>query len=382
MLKKIKLKNRGVKISSGNEACAEGALAAGCKFFAGYPITPATEVLETLSKRMLEEDGILVQMEDELSSICSIIGARWGGSKAMTATSGPGFSLMQEGLGYAIVSETPIVILNVQRGGPSTGQPTASGQGDIYQAKYGSHGDYELIALVPSSIQEAFDFTIKAFNLAEEFRVPVIILSDEIIGHMREKLVIPEFVEIFDEKFEGKCDYYFKPDENKIPPRISFFEGHNVLVDGQLHDERGIRAGHIPKKSKEAVERFNEKILFNIDKIIDIKQFDANDAEILLITYGSVFRSALQAVKLARQENIKAGLIKVNTVWPFPEEEIKKVCKKAKKVIVAEMNVGKYVREVERVIGQNKVIFIPSLGGVLHRPTDLLKIIKEVNNDE
>ena len=242
-----KVSNSGPKLMQGNEACAAGALAAGCRFMAGYPITPATEIPEYLSDKMFAAGGVFMQMEDELASINAVIGASWGGARAMTATSGPGFTLMQEGIGYAIVSETPLVIVNVMRGGPATGQPTCTAQDAVMQARYGGHGDYEIIALTPSSVQETFDFTVRAFNLADKYRVPVFVLSDETVGHTREKLVIPDEVEIFDEKFEGRCTAYFQPDEHKIPPRIRCFEGHNVLVDGQLHDERGIRAGTDPK---------------------------------------------------------------------------------------------------------------------------------------
>lgn len=377
-MKQKKLKNPGITIMQGNVACAEGALAAGCMFFAGYPITPASEVPEVMASRIFEEGGDFVQMEDELGSICAIIGARWGGAKSMTATSGPGFSLMMEGLGYGIVTETPTVILNVQRGGPSTGQPTASAQADIYQARYGSHGDYEIIALCPSSVQEVFDFTVKAFNLSEKYRLPVIVLTDEIIGHMREKVVIPESVEIFDEKFQGVCKECFKPDENKVPPRISFFEGHNVAVDGQLHDDRGMRAGHIPEISAAAIRRYNDKILDNIEDITDVEEFFMEDAEYVFIAFGSVARPTLKAAKLAREQGIKAGFLKVNTIWPFPEKEIKEICKKAKKVIVPEMNVGRYSREIERVTEQEKVISLPSLGGVLHNPALILNKLIEV----
>ena len=238
-----KLDDSGHKLMQGNEACAVAALAADCRFMAGYPITPATEIPEYLSSKMFEAGGVFMQMEDELASINAVIGASWGGARAMTATSGPGFTLMLEAIGYAAATETPLVVINVMRGGPATGQPTCTAQDAVMQARYGGHGDYEIIALTPSSVQEAFDFTLRAFNLADKYRVPVFVLSDETVGHTREKLVIPETVEIFDDKYEGICHEYFKPDEKGIPPRIRFFEGHNVLVDGQLHDERGVRQG-------------------------------------------------------------------------------------------------------------------------------------------
>ena len=373
-----KVSNSGPKLMQGNEACAVGALAAGCRFMAGYPITPATEIPEYLSDKMFAAGGVFMQMEDELASINAVIGASWGGARAMTATSGPGFTLMQEGIGYAIVSETPLVIVNVMRGGPATGQPTCTAQDAVMQARYGGHGDYEIIALTPSSVQETFDFTVRAFNLADKYRVPVFVLSDETVGHTREKLVIPEEVEIFDEKFEGKCTAYFQPDEHKIPPRIRCFEGHNVLVDGQLHDERGIRAGTDPKVCAAAIHRYCDKILDNIDDITSVEGFFLDDAETVVVAYGSVSRSALSAVRRARDEQHKVGLLKLNTIWPVPEKEIRAACANAKRVIVAEMNVGDYAREVQRVVGYDKVETFSSIGGVFPAPTAIYNQIVEV----
>lgn len=377
-MKRKTLKNSGLNLLQGNVACAIGALAADCKFFAGYPITPASEIPEYLSSAICQENGSYVQMEDELGSICAAIGARWGGTRSMTATSGPGFSLMQEAIGYAIVTETPVVIANIMRGGPSTGQPTSSAQQDVMQSKYGSHGDYELIVLCPSSVQEMFDFTVRAFNLADQFRVPVILLGDEILGHMREKVVIPEQVELFDDHYEGICRSYYRPDENLIPPHISFYEGHSVLLDGQLHDERGIRAGHLPDVSAAAVKRYCDKIIKNSDIITDVQQFHTEDMEIAVVAYGTVARSALSAVNQAREKGIHAGLLKINTLWPLPEKEIEAFCKNAKVVLVPEMNIGRYSREVERVAGREKVISMPSLGGVLHSPQIILDKMMEV----
>ena len=373
-----KVSNSGPKLMQGNEACAAGALAAGCRFMAGYPITPATEIPEYLSDKMFAAGGVFMQMEDELASINAVIGASWGGARAMTATSGPGFTLMQEGIGYAIVSETPLVIVNVMRGGPATGQPTCTAQDAVMQARYGGHGDYEIIALTPSSVQETFDFTVRAFNLADKYRVPVFVLSDETVGHTREKLVIPDEVEIFDEKFEGKCTAYFQPDEHKIPPRIRCFEGHNVLGDGQLHDERGIRAGTDPKVCAAAIHRYCDKILDNIDDITSVEGFFLDDAETVVVAYGSVSRSALSAVRRARDEQHKVGLLKLNTIWPVPEKEIRAACANAKRVIVAEMNVGDYAREVQRVVGYDKVETFSSIGGVFPAPTAIYNQIVEV----
>ena len=251
-------------------------------------------------------------------------------------------------------------------------------QDAVMQARYGGHGDYEIIALTPSSVQETFDFTVRAFNLADKYRVPVFVLSDETVGHTREKLVIPDEVEIFDEKFEGKCTAYFQPDEHKIPPRIRCFEGHNVLVDGQLHDERGIRAGTDPKVCAAAIHRYCDKILDNIDDITSVEGFFLDDAETVVVAYGSVSRSALSAVRRARDEQHKVGLLKLNTIWPVPEKEIRAACANAKRVIVAEMNVGDYAREVQRVVGYDKVETFSSIGGVFPAPTAIYNQIVEV----
>lgn len=375
-MKTKKVSRCGTKIMQGNIACAEGALAAGCRFFAGYPITPASEIAEHFSGAILKDGGTYVQMEDELGSLCAVIGASWGGVRSMTATSGPGFSLMMESLGYAIVNETPLVIVDVMRGGPSTGQPTSSSQQDVMQAKYGTHGDYELIALTPSSVQEMFDFTVRAFNLADKYRVPVIILADEVVGHMREKITIPEEIELFDEKYQGITRTYFKPDKDLIPPRIRFFEGHSVLVDGQLHDERSIRAGHIPEISAAAVQRYCNKILKNIDDITDVESYCQNDMEIGVIAYGSVSRSALSAVKLLREQGIKAGMLKINSVWPFPEKQVADFSSRCSKIYVPEMNIGRYCREIARAAGNSKVVSIPSLGGILHTPDVICDVVK------
>ena len=377
-MKQKRLKNSGVAIYQGNVACAEGALAAGCRYFAGYPITPASEIPEYLSSRLPEEGGSCLQMEDELASVCSAIGASWGGVRSMTATSGPGFSLMQEAIGYAVVSETPIVIVDVMRGGPSTGQPTSSAQQDMYQSRYGSHGDYEIIALCPSSVQEMFDFTVRAFNLAEEYRTPVILLADEVVGHMREKITIPDEVSLFDESFEGICEACFRPDERLIPPRVRFFEGHNVLIDGQLHDERGIRAGHLPDVSAAAVTRYCKKITDNIDAITICESFMQEDMDIAFVAYGSVSRSALAAARQLRAKGIKAGLLKLNTIWPFPDKKVLEFCRGAKLVIVPEMNIGQIVREVARVAGNEKTRGLPLLGGTLHSPAMIMRFVEEV----
>ena len=385
-------------VLQGNEACAKGAIYAGCRFFAGYPITPSTEIIEMMSSEMLEAGGAFIQMEDEIASACAIVGARWGGKKAMTATSGPGYTLMQEAIGYAAVTETPVVIVNVQRGGPSTGQPTLSSQQDIYQARYGSHGDYEIIVLAPSSVQEMYDFTVRAFELSERFRTPVILLADEVVGHMREKIT----VESGTKRIPGGKKSYV------VSPQSDFFQGEHTLVEGQLHDEGGRRIGHIPQESGEFIDKINRKIRDNVHFITDIDSWFMEDADVAIVAYGSVARPAQNAIKLARgikddrfssrfrivknlikrgvpttidkdYRNLKVGLIKINTVWPFPEDKLKQLTRNVDLVIVPEMNVGKYCREVERALKDKKVVSMPKTGGDIHTPRELLdEILKEV----
>ncbi|NLT47464.1 MAG: 2-oxoacid:acceptor oxidoreductase subunit alpha [Clostridiales bacterium] len=389
-------------ILQGNEACAKAAVYAGCRFFAGYPITPSTEIIENLSAEMVNVGGSFIQMEDEIASACAIVGARWGGKKAMTATSGPGFTLMQETIGFAAVTETPVVIVNVQRGGPSTGQPTMSSQQDIYQVKYGSHGDYEIIALTPSSVQEMYDFTIRAFELSEKFRTPVILLADEVVGHMREKITIYDG----ERKIRGGHRNYV------VSPQEDFYTGGNCLVEGQLHDEEGKRIGHLAEKSGEFIRSISGKILNHIDEIQDVESYFMDNADIAILAYGSVSRPALNAVKLAKgiklsadekegklrflkrilrrkytgenpYSHLNVGLIKVNAVWPFPEKEIQRLAAKCRYVFVPEMNAGKYYKEIERCLWGSTVISLPKIGGEIHSPAELMEsIANEVKDDE
>lgn len=389
-------------ILQGNEACAKAAIYAGCRFFAGYPITPSTEIIEQLSSEMAYAGGTFIQMEDEIASACAIVGARWGGVKSMTATSGPGFTLMQETIGFAAVTETPAVIVNVQRGGPSTGQPTMSSQQDVYQVKYGSHGDYEIIALCPSSVQEMYDYTIRAFELSEKYRTPVVLLSDEIVGHMREKISIYEG----ERKIRGGYRNYV------VSPQYDFFTGNHALVEGQLHDEEGKRIGHLATKSGAFIKSINLKISNHGEEISDVEAFFMEDAEIAILAYGSVSRSALNAVKSAKgiqleteqkegkltfvkglfnkkkrrdgnpYGNLNIGLIKINTIWPFPEKEVRRLACKCRYVFVPEMNMGKYYKEVDRCLKNCKVISLPKLGGEIHSPSELLALITgEVANE-
>lgn len=375
----------GTYFMDGDTASAEGAISADCKFFAGYPITPATEIAERIARRFPRVGGVFVQMEDEIASMAAIIGASWGGARAMTATSGPGFSLMMENYGLAIMTETPCVIVNIMRAGPSTGLPTMVAQGDVMQARWGSHGHYEAIAYTPSSPQEMFDYTVKAFNTAEKFRMPVIVLGDEIVGHMTEKVVIPPKKEI--EVFYRRKPHVppedfkpFKPKRDLVPAMTDAGESYHLHVTGLTHDERGYPV-MTADAQKKLVKRLVNKVKNNVDEIIDVRGVEMEDAEIVVVAYGSPARSALRAVRNARKSGIKAGLLKLNTVWPFPEELIDNLAKDIKTFIVPEINYGQISLEVERCAhGNADVILLPKAGGSLHKPQSILRTIKEVSN--
>lgn len=371
----------GEHFMQGDYACAEGAIAAGCRFFGGYPITPATEISERMARRMPEVGGVYIQMEDELGSMAAVIGASYAGVKSMTATSGPGFSLMQENIGLAAMTETPCVIVNVMRGGPSTGQPTKPGQQDVMQAKWGSHGDYEIIALAPSSVQEMFDLTIEAFNLSEAYRNPVIVLADEIVGHMWERVVIPEKSEIKvvnRKKPRKPPEKYapFAPEEDLVPPMACFGEGYRFYATGLTHDE----TGHPQTDSAEAqqilIQRLCDKIRKNTEKIVKVRETMLEDAEVAVVAYGIPSRSALSAIRKGRKEGIKAGLLRLITLWPFPDKQVSQLAKQVHAIVVPEMNYGQVVREVERSAKETPVIFLPKLGEEPHKPTEILEAIR------
>jgi 2-oxoglutarate ferredoxin oxidoreductase subunit alpha len=371
----------GSQFINGDIACAEGAIAAGCRFFAGYPITPATEIAEHLSQRMPEVGGIYIQMEDEIASIAAVIGASYTGVKAMTATSGPGFSLMQENIGLAVMTEAPCVVVDIMRGGPSTGQPTMPGQQDVMQAKWGSHGDYGIIALSPSSVQEMFDLTIEAFNLSETYRVPTLLMGDEIVGHMWEKVNIPspEMTKIVNRKKPSVSpDGYepFLPDDNLVPPMACFGEGYHFHATGLTHDERGFPRTSSSEAQSKLVRRLCDKIGKNADKIIRVEEVSLEDAEVGVVAYGIVARAALSAVRKAREHGIKAGLLRPITLWPFPEEQVASMAKQVKAIIVPEMNCGQLVREVERVAMDTPVTFLGKLGEDPHTPAEILQAIR------
>ncbi len=372
----------GKHFMNGDEACAEGALAAGCSFFGGYPITPSTEIAEHLARRMPQIGAVFIQMEDELASISAILGASAAGSRAMTATSGPGLSLMMENIGLAVMLEIPCVIVEVQRGSPSTGLPTMPGQSDVMQARWGSHGDYEIVAYSPWSVQEMFDLTILAFNIADRYRTPVVMLCDEVVGHMIERLVIPpkDQIEIRSRKkpkesSNGRYDPFKVLDPDLVPPMMHAGEGYRVHFTGLTHDEHGY-----PDMSAEThhdlVTRLVNKIKHNADQLIRTEGYWLDDAEIVVVAYGCTARSAQRAVREAREEGIPAGLLRLISLWPFPEDLFQDLGEKTGTIIAAEMNLGQISREIQRVIGR-PVQGVFHAGGEMIPPDTILKAILE-----
>jgi len=372
----------GTHFLDGDCACGEGALAAGANFCAGYPITPSTEVVEHYAKRIPTVGGVFLQMEDELASSIAILGAAWGGAKAFTVTSGPGFSLMMEHIGYAAITETPCVFVNVQRGGPSTGLPTLPGQADMMQARWGSHGDYEIIALAPNSPQECFDLMIDAFNLTERYRTPVLLMMDECVGHMTEKVVIPpaDEIKLFPRRYTSlpPSEYLlFRPEPDGIPEMVKAGEGYRIHVTGLTHDERGYPAMDWQAQGK-LVGRLVDKIRKHADEIVRYEEQLVADADVVLVAYGITSRVAMRAVQMAREEGIRAGLLRPIVVWPFPEKRIVELAEKVKAFVVVEMNYGQIVYEVERcAAGRAKTRLVGHGGGTVHEPEEILKAIRE-----
>jgi 2-oxoglutarate ferredoxin oxidoreductase subunit alpha len=363
----------------GDWACAEGALAAGCRFYAAYPITPATEIAERLAQRLPQVGGKFVQFEDELGAIASVIGASYAGQKAMTATSGPGISLMLENIGLAVMTEAPCVIVDVMRGGPSTGQPTAGAQGDVMQCRWGTHGDTEIIALCPQSVQEMFDLTVHAFNLSEQYRVPVFLMADANIGHLYETLEIPakDKVTIVNRKKPVASEEEYRPfqaDETLVPPMACFGDGFHFYATGLTHNEKGYPDMSVEAQDK-LVRRLCDKIRRDAGKIELVEEQYTDDCDVLVIAYGITARSALSAVKQAREHGIKAGLLRLVTLWPFPDTIIGELTKTCTGVVVAEMNYGQLVREVERAT-MRRVEFVPKLGENPHMPEEILQAIR------
>ncbi len=372
----------GTWFMNGDTACAEGAIAAGCRFFAGYPITPATEIAERMAERLPKLGGVYIQMEDEIASMAAILGAAWGGAKTMTSTSGPGFSLMMENLGLGLVTETPCVVVDVQRAGPSTGLPTAPGQGDMMQARWGSHGPYEIIALCPSSPQELFDLTVRAFNLSERFRLPVLVMTDEVVGHMSEKVVIPrvEAIAITPRRAPTKPPGEFllyQPGPDGIPEMPTAGAGYRMHVTGLTHDRRGYPV-LTPEIQREMVERLVNKIRDNVDEIAMVEEHETRDAEAVIVAYGITVRPALQALALARREGIRVGLLKLVTAWPFPEKAVRALAARVPLLVVPEINYGQMALEVERcAAGAAKTVLIPYAGGRIHTPEMILRVVKK-----
>jgi 2-oxoglutarate ferredoxin oxidoreductase subunit alpha len=372
----------GTHFLDGDHACCEGAIAAGCRVAFGYPITPSTEVVERIAWRFPVVGGVFMQMEDEIASSIAIQGASWGGKKVMTVTSGPGMSLMMEHIGYAAMTETPCVFVNVQRGGPSTGLPTLPAQADMMQARWGAHGDYEVISISPNSPQECFDLTIRAFNLAERYRVPVLIMMDESVGHMTEKVVIPPAGKIRIEnrkKPKGSKNNYlpYKTGKSMVPPMASAGEGYHFHITGLTHNEKGYPV-MTADVQHQLVNRLLDKIRLNVGDISIIEEYNTSDAEIVLVAYGITSRVVLKTMELARDKGSKVGVFRPVVVWPFPEKRLKELAEKTKIFIVPEINCGQVVLEVERLVGRDaKVVSVPHAGGALHDPEEILKVLDE-----
>jgi len=362
----------------GNEACVEGAIVAGVRFFAGYPITPSTEIAEGLARRLTGTDGVFLQMEDEIACISAVIGASWGGAKSMTATSGPGFSLMQEAIGYAAMSETPVVIVNVMRGGPSTGQPTRASQGDVMQTKWGSHGDYQVIAFAPASVQEMFDLTVEAFNYAEKYRVPAFLLSDAEVGHMRGPLTIPDKIRIVNRKEKGvkRSDEAYDISDELVHPFPVFGKGHKTMITGMTHAEDSRIEPEDPKIHEELVKRLSEKVLMN-RKDINKWEVMCPGSKTMVVSYGA---ASLGAMEVAAQDD-RIGLLRLKTIWPFPEEPVAEIASQCDRMLVCEMNLGQLYGDIKRVAleaGCRKVELLSKIGGDPPTPNEVRHKLSEM----
>jgi 2-oxoglutarate ferredoxin oxidoreductase subunit alpha len=371
----------GIYYIDGDVAAGFGALAAGCKFIAGYPITPSTEAAEAFARVAYKGNALFIQMEDELASVSAIVGAAWAGAKSMTITSGPGYSLMMETFGFAAMLETPLVLLNIQRGGPSTGVPTKTGQADIMQSRWGSHGDYELIAIAPESPQELFDYTIKAFNLAERYRCPVMIMADECVGHMTEKVVIPpaDQIEIIPRSYyKGEPGGYvpFVSNNGGVAPMAKAGDGLNLYISARAHNAQGM-----PYSDKDFkmmyIKRLVDKIRKNKEHIIELTEENTDNADVIVVAYGISSRVAVRGIELAREKDIKVGHLRLVTVWPFPDERITALSKKTKAFVVPEINYGQIAYEVDRCAGgRSNVVLVPHGGAGVHDPEDICEAIE------
>ncbi|HSB04279.1 MAG TPA: 2-oxoacid:acceptor oxidoreductase subunit alpha [Thermodesulfobacteriota bacterium] len=367
----------GMHYFSGNEAAAEGALAAGCRFYAGYPITPSSELMERMAVRLKDLGGVFIQMEDEIASISAVIGAAWAGAKAMTATSGPGFSLMQEAIGYAAFTETPCVVVDVQRAGPCTGQATRVGTGDLMQAKWGSHGDYQVIALSPWSVQEMYDLTLRACNLSERYRVPTFVMADEATGHLRETIEVRGQVEVWDRKKEKGGSPFGTGEADRVPPMPAFGEGERLAVTGSTHDAYGFRKTDDPEAHAVLVERINQKILGNRQSIIETESYFLDGSDIVVIAYGFTARACLYGVKRVRKEGLKVGFLRLKTIWPFPEEAVREATGRAKKVFIPEMNRGQVAGEVKKYVSC-ELISLGQTNGEVIRPETIEGALRRI----
>jgi len=369
-----------VELLQGNEACARGALAAGCRFFGGYPITPSTEIAEVLARELPKVGGKFVQMEDEIASVAAIIGASVGGLKSMTATSGPGFSLMQENIGYAAMAEIPCVVVDVQRLGPSTGRPTSPAQGDVMQARFGTHGDHPIIALSPASVREAFDLTVKAFEFSERYRTPVILLMDEVIGHMREKVDLPtvQLLAAEREPVGVPPEWYeiYGDSPTDVPPLASFGQGYRFHITGLHHDIHGFPTDRLDEVQA-WIDRVFRKIDNNLDNIVLSDAEWTDEMSTLVIAYGGTYRSARHAAKMAREKGLRVGLLKLQTIWPFAEKQIEQLAERAEQIIVPEMNLGQLALEVERIAGRHKVRRVNRIDGQMIHPDEILNSIQQ-----
>lgn len=372
----------GAHFLDGDHACCEGAISAGCRFVAGYPITPSTEVVERIASRFPTVGGLFIQMEDEIASSIAIQGAVWGGAKAMTVTSGPGFSLMMEHIGLAAMAETPCVFVDVQRGGPSTGLPTLPGQADMMQARWGSHGDYEVIAFCPNSPQECYDLTIRAFNTAEEYRVPVMVMLDECVGHMTEKVVIPEAenIEIRERRYTTANPGEYLPyrlEGGPVPPMAKAGDGHRFHITGLTHDERGYPVMNAEAQEK-CVRRLVDKIRGNADKIMVLEESETDNAEVVVVSYGITSRVAVKSIEMAKADGYRVGHLRLITAWPFPEARIRQLAATAKAFVLPELNYGQMFFELQRTLeGKAKSYLIPHGGGTVHDPEVIHRKIVE-----
>jgi 2-oxoglutarate ferredoxin oxidoreductase subunit alpha len=365
------------QVLQGNQAAAEGALAAGCSFYAGYPITPSSEIMEILAERLPRAGGVFVQMEDEIASFAACIGAAWAGARAMTATAGPGLSLMLEGIGYAAITETPVVLIDVQRAGPATGQATRVGSGDVLQVRYGAHGDTCPIALSPGSVQELYDQTIRAFNLSERYRTPVFVMTDEGIGHLRETAVLHRDFELVSRNRELGAPPFGHPAPDGVPPMPAFGDGANLMITGSTHDARGFRKVDEPEPHESLVLRINRKVLDHADEICEFEERFLEDARVAVVAYGFTGRSALAAVKQLRREGVRAGLLRLKTLWPFPARRLAALGREVQRIVVPEMNLGQVAGLVQQHV-RSDVVALGQVNGEVIEPERIADRVREV----